>query len=351
MQTSSIPRVGILADDLTSAADGAGPFVVRGLRAGIGRNILPMSESNVIAVDTGSRSLSVTAAAAKVGELTRQLASCRILYKTVDSTLRGHVTAELEAAFAQSERSLVVFAPAFPAAGRTTVKGVQFVNGVPVSKTVYGRDPVHPARTSVLAELMPASIRNIITFDATTQEDLDRQVAALSNAEDVLWVGSPGMAEALARRVAPENRRVRPVPAMGAVEILVVVGTANPLSHHQVTRLQGMGNVVVLTAPADRQQEPKIVLDGVAGEAARRLEVGAFDALIATGGDTVEAILDRLNIRQLEVLDELEPGFPLGRAELTDGRPLLIAMKAGGFGEDRTLSRAVARLRRAPPRT
>jgi D-threonate/D-erythronate kinase len=349
VHTNYSSRVGIIADDLTSAADGAGPFVSCGLRAVISRKTLPMTESNVAVVDSGSRSLNAAAAAAKVSELTRQLATCSILYKTVDSTLRGHVTAELEAAFAQSARKSVVFAPAFPAAGRTTVNGVQLVDGVPVSKTIYGRDPVHPARTSMLVELMPASVRNINLFDATTQEELDGHVAALPNPEEILWVGSPGMAQALARRIAPEGRRVRPDPPMNGTKVLVAVGTANPLSHHQASVLSGVRDVVLLNGPAERQVEPTVVLDRIAEDAARGLKGGAFGALIATGGDTTEAILDRLNIRQFEVLAELEPGFPLGHAELADGTSLLIAMKAGGFGDDTTLIRAVARLRRAVP--
>jgi uncharacterized protein YgbK (DUF1537 family) len=63
----------------------------------------------------------------------------------------------------------------------------------------------------------------------------------------------------------------------------------------------------------------------------------------------MEAIFDCLNIREFEILQELEPGFPLGRAVLDDGRALLVAMKAGGFGDDDTLRRAIAQLRQEVP--
>ncbi len=89
MNTKCVTRLGILADDLASAADGAAPFMARGMHASIGRGVLPARESDVAAVDGGSRSLNAGAAAKKVSELTRRLAMCRILYKTVDSTLRG----------------------------------------------------------------------------------------------------------------------------------------------------------------------------------------------------------------------------------------------------------------------
>jgi len=58
----------------------------------------------------------------------------------------------------------------------------------------------------------------------------------------------------------------------------------------------------------------------------------------------MEAVLDRLNVREFEVLQELESGFPLGRAKLPEGRHIMLAMKAGGFGDDATLRRAVERL-------
>jgi len=83
----------------------------------------------------------------------------------------------------------------------------------------------------------------------------------------------------------------------------------------------------------------------IAQNAAGQLRDKRFDVVIATGGDTMEAILDHLDIRVFEILRQLEPGFPLGRAFLRDGRELLIGMKAGGFGDDDTLRRAIAQLR------
>ena len=73
--------------------------------------------------------------------MTGRLAGRGVLYKTVDSTLRGHIAEELEACFAASGRKALVFAPAFPQAGCTTVRGIQLVDGIPVSESAYGHDP------------------------------------------------------------------------------------------------------------------------------------------------------------------------------------------------------------------
>ncbi|PYG27362.1 four-carbon acid sugar kinase family protein [Pelagimonas varians] len=123
---SQVPhfKVAILADDLTSAADGAGPFVSHGLTAHIGRQHLPSGEVDVCAIDLASRSASATDASVRVENYARDTRSTPVMLKTVDSTLRGHVHEEIAAALRGSQRRRVVFAPAFPTAGRTTVDGI-----------------------------------------------------------------------------------------------------------------------------------------------------------------------------------------------------------------------------------
>lgn len=350
MHTDFNHSVAILADDLTSAADGAAPFVARGRTAIVGRGRPPRQTGTVVAVDCASRSAIGGEAATRVADLTARLAGRDVIYKTVDSTLRGHVMAELEACFKASGRQTLVFAPAFPAAGRTTIGGIQLVDGVPVAESVYGRDPVHPARHSALADFVPACVKNAVLLDAVSQEELDSQIAALPDLASILWAGSPGMASALARRLVPAATPVASPPTMDG-DILVVVGSANPRSHRQAERIAQMGGemrgLTLLRGPSESEDHPAAVLRRIATEAAQMLHQGSFDVLLATGGDTMEAILDRLDVREFEVLQELEPGFPLGRATWDNGRALLLAMKAGGFGDDDALRRAVAKLRRS----
>lgn len=336
--------IGILADDLTSAADGAAPFVAAGLRATVGRGRVPYAKTPVLATDSGSRSASATEAPKQVARLTADLAACAILYKTVDSTLRGHVAMEIEASFRASGRSRLVFAPAFPAAGRTTVGGIQLVDGIPVAQSIYGADPVHPARHSALADLIPPALGSVLMLDAQTQDDLDRQIASLPDPESILWVGSPGMAAALAQRFAPAAQTETGSLADLSGDVLVVIGSANPRSRQQAAAINAMARVQLLMAPERREGEPVTVLRRIATEAATRISQPGIGAVIATGGDTMEAILDRLGIAEFEIVREFEPGFPLAVALMDGGRPLMLGMKAGGFGDDQTLRRAVSTL-------
>lgn len=233
---------------------------------------------------------------------------------------------------------------------------MQFVDGVPVAESIYGRDLVHPALHSELARLVPHSIADVILLDASTQQELDEQVARLPSPQDILWVGSPGMAIALARRFAPhgpppgEMPEKRPAVA-GEGGILVAVGSANPRSQRQADLLESMPGITLLRGPRERQPDPAEVLQRLAERAAQVMGCTLVGGVIATGGDTMQAILDRLGIHEFEILGELAPGFPLGRASLPGGSDLLLAMKAGGFGDDQALRSAASGLRNYFPAT
>lgn len=317
------------------------PFVAQGMSATVGRRAIPSKQTVVCAVDAASRSLTAREASIRVERFANDLRGAPILFKTVDSTLRGHVREEIAASWRGADRSRIVFAPAFPDAGRTTVDGVQLVAGVPVHLSPYGQDPVHPARISSLQDLMPANATDAMVLDARTQDDLDQQVSEIDRPETVLWVGSPGLARALAKRLGAKGQVESPSFA-GDGASLVVVGSANKVSHRQAARLNDTASTVLI-APTDRRGDPSLVLSELIDQAISQLATGTFGSLIATGGDTMEAILDSMNVQSFDLLGEIEPGFPVGSAEIA-GRLVLLGMKAGGFGDDATLERAVKQL-------
>jgi uncharacterized protein YgbK (DUF1537 family) len=77
----------------------------------------------------------------------------------VDTTLRGPLAAELDAALrARATGSgrpvCAVAAPAYPGAGRTTVGGIHLVEGIPVADSAAGRDPFTPVPVSRVGDLL-----------------------------------------------------------------------------------------------------------------------------------------------------------------------------------------------------
>src|ERR671932_2417042 len=119
----------VIADDLTGAADAGVQLVRAGYRTAVifyGERALP-DDLDALAFDTDSRAMPAGFAAKRVVETVRAVREARLVYKKLDSTLRGNVAAELAAAFGAAGRERAVVAPAFPAAGRNTVGGTQLV--------------------------------------------------------------------------------------------------------------------------------------------------------------------------------------------------------------------------------
>ncbi|WP_406048666.1 hypothetical protein OG280_05950 [Streptomyces virginiae] len=371
--------IAILADDLTSAGDGAAPF----RRAGHDARILlstpaavPRNATGVTAVDLGSRVLDEEAAAMRTWRAARLFADSELLLKTVDSTLRGHVATEVRAAWAGSRRRAVVIAPAFPAEGRVTVEGVQYVRGVPVHESDFARDPVHPVRCSDLPTLFPEAVLagpglaaelpeligngDLIVYSAAKDGDLDRLVAAVPRLDDVLWVGSPGLAAALARRCARAGGAASvPAPARRP---LIVVGSANPATRRQLAALRARADVqgvtvsgdpaaavetlrgptapvLTLQTPDERRapQTARALARSLAAVVQALTEEHTVDALVVTGGETAATVLQALGATGIGLLDEPEPG--VARGTLLGQLPLPVLIKAGGFGDDAMLLR------------
>ncbi|MFD3942834.1 four-carbon acid sugar kinase family protein [Streptomyces sp. NPDC058579] len=372
--------IAVLADDLTSAGDGAAPFRGTGHPAKVllSGAVEPGASAvdGVVAVDLGSRLLDEASAVALAAWSADAFGDSDLLIKTVDSTLRGHVAAEVRAAHAGSGRRAVVVAPAFPAEGRTTVRGVQHVHGVPVHETDFARDPVHPVRTADLARLLPEADvleperfgklpelvdgGGVFVCSAVTDADLDLLVASVPRPGDVLWVGSPGLAAALARHHSRIPAEPPPEPPR-ARRPLIVVGSAHPATRRQLDRLRTRVDVTAAEtadAPAEalralrRSTAPVLVVHtpdarraAAAGSLTSELALvvrelvadGLVDGLVLTGGETAVAALEALGAAGLDLADEPEPGVARGVLLSPPRLPALI--KAGGFGDDGTLDR------------
>ncbi|NXY98247.1 four-carbon acid sugar kinase family protein [Streptomyces sp. BR123] len=375
------PRIAVLADDLTSAGDGAAPFRRTGHDA---RILFRLPEAaagrtrGVTAVDLGTRVTGEETAAARTRRAARLFADAAVLLKTVDSTLRGHVAAEIRAARSGSGRRAVIVAPAFPAEGRVTVDGVQYVRGIPVHESEFARDPAHPVRCSDLGQLLPDAVPvgpdgaaelprligagAVVAYSARQDADLDLLIASVPRLDEVLWVGSPGLAAALARhctRAAAAPPTPAPAPARRP---LIVVGSANPATRRQLALLRDRVDVHAVTATDDpaaavadlnrmtapvltlhtpderRSRDTARALGRSMAEAVRRLiEEARVDALVLTGGETAAEVLDALGAVGITLADEPEPGVARGTLL---GRPALpVLIKAGGFGDDATLVR------------
>jgi len=418
--------IALIADDLTGASDAGVQFARRGL---VTRVLFDLADPaatrgvEALAVDTDSRALPPRAAYARVRQLADQLRSARPehLYKKVDSTLRGNLGAEIDAVMDAFGLPLAIVAPAFPALGRTTRQSVHHLGGTPVHQTEIGRDPRAPVRESNVVRLLesqsqrragavplgtvaqgPEAIRRrvdeqagggvaLLVCDAETDGGLRAIAEALGHRRDLLWVGSAGLAEALAEPLRLTSRLARaPEGAAPVGPVLLVAGSLSATTRQQVAAVAARPGVatveldpLALLAGADggRAESARcrgalrsalangsdcVLAVGAGGrnqnrnqnrDAADRIAdaLGSLAAgcarayplggLILTGGDTARAVCRHLGVTGVDLLSEVEPGVPLGRLVGQTAPRLLAVTKAGAFGSEDTLVHALGRLK------
>jgi uncharacterized protein YgbK (DUF1537 family) len=151
-------RAAIIADDLTGANDSAASFAAAGLKTCVAFSdfaAIP-SDCGVAVADTESRDIGPERASAAVSEAVQGILKAKpeILFKKIDSTMRGSIGAELEAALKASGRKFVLMAPALPSSGRTTVNGCQLLNGRRLEDTELARVPKSPVTDSYIPAIL-----------------------------------------------------------------------------------------------------------------------------------------------------------------------------------------------------
>ena len=388
-QSSSL-RIGLIADDLTGALDSGAGFAKAGLRSVMpfgptGTVALPVG-ADVIIFNTASREGDAVVARERAREAALRLLGhgVSLIYKKMDSVLRGHPGPELSgvldaiAITHPGARALV--APAFPAQGRTTVDGVQLVQGVPVASHL-GR--LEHALAPVFAS---CDIRDAITDD-------DLRVIARDGVAGgrLLWVGSAGLASQVVEAfrlsgAASETREVdtrsdEPDSGAGSGEVwnavrpervIVVAGTVHPATVVQVEALvaDGWGHIafdiggpdgwpdereilramtncsasgVVVSTHANLagHSHPDEVIPSLVRNAVTLLDriapiVSALlmdgrTGLVVTGGETAQHLFTGIGVTSVDVSGEALPGIPIGVMEF-GGVRVRVATKSGGFG-------------------
>lgn len=397
------PEIAIIADDLTGAGDSAVQFVRCGwetqLYVGGSKEAFsqPGIHADVVSINSNSRGLTPEAAAQAVASEIRTLKAygVRHLFKKVDSTLRGPFLAEIEAARQHwHDNAVAVVCPAFPATGRTVEAGVLLVNGVPVTETSAGSDPVTPVTQSHIPSLLGCSLispqesdtaetlaekirqgGHTVVVDAVTNQDLKRLARAIVLlGEQALPVGAGGLAMAMAaawaHRMDQEGivlavvtsqhsatrRQVRVLQESGGLVMLPSLEVLNDQVLFNDWKSQALEkcrqvmrtgqHVVALLAPEGQYPglSPEMVAWRLAQFALEIVNTFNVKGIIGTGGDGAEQVMKALQATGIRLIDEVSGGVPLGTLIGGDYAGMPIVTKAGGFGTEDILIQAAENL-------
>jgi uncharacterized protein YgbK (DUF1537 family) len=192
------------------------------------------ADRDVLVIDTNSRGMTSDRARTSVYCIFKDYNKVLfpIIYKKIDSTLRGNIGFEIDAILGTTNIEACFMAPSYPEQNRTLVGGVMMVGGKPLSLTEAAHDMAAPVKESYVHDLIERQSSNkvgriditsvatdpqslsqnvqteeamgntIIVFDAVNRVDLTNIVEVGFGADKrPLFVGSAGLAEEVAKKL------------------------------------------------------------------------------------------------------------------------------------------------------
>ena len=379
-------KLAIISDDLTGAMDSSGYLAAKGFNASVVFNPNSLPDTDSVAINTDSRDDSPSNARIKIANASRKI-GLRKIYKKIDSTLRGHIGVELESMMDSMNIYRVLVAPAFPDTGKTTVGGTMLVDGLPIHKSSFSKDPTNPVFQSHIPTLLSESMRysvdtlsldviskgtnairhhmktsthNILVCDAMEQKHLQSIADAASNAYGK-WIicGSGGLAREMG--VMMDSRfSDRAICFDSKIGIsLIVIGSLHERTILQLRHLQDSRDIPFLTPSAIanfHDVKTSIVITSVNNSYFKNKEhcvakslAKSTDSILndrctglfLSGGSTAAAVLGNLQPDHITLVGEVEPGIPAGKIVGGKADGLRIVTKAGGFGSTDSILNAL----------
>jgi len=371
----------VIADDFTGAAEIGGVALRHGLKVVIETDVNGVHDVDIIIVATDTRSMSPEDAALEVKRIVTYLKSLkpRIIFKKLDSVLRGNIIAELKSQLEVMDikRSLVVAGN--PDFNRLIIDGKYYIDGVPLDKTSFSSDPDFPIMSSdilTLASCEKCPVHSLKSDDNLPEKgiifgDINNNIEMKQWAnkidETILPAGGSGFFNAiLSKEKAKPDRDFKKFELIGD-SALYVFGSAYPKSNEVIINLQNSG-IILEYLPEElywNLPDSELVLDNWTSHLIELLDKGnkvaigtnltgnldenlplrikdiyasviyrvlnstTINDLIIEGGATTSEILLRLGIKKLYPFRELDTGVIQMRTDMYDD--LRITTKPGSY--------------------
>lgn len=399
----------IIADDFTGSNDTGMQLQRRGFSVNVffkKPSVLP--EDMSVVLDTETRGLSAEAAYEKVKSDIKDIefSNYKYVIKKTDSLLRGNIPQEVRAVDEIYKSELVIFMPALPDLGRTTVNGIHCLNGTPITQTEMAHDPVKPVLEDNIQKLLQQAYEEKvyqITCDQIEAGEIDYSegrlyaVDAKSNVQmqlvikkalecgrKVLFVGTAAMADNIFSLEMPGK------PAMGLVASVSEVTRKQvhqaedaqiPIVNVKIPELmekkiemsvyveeavellkEGKDILVISSATYDRSELDRTVATaaemGMAREEASDWtqeimgQIGTaimqqvqVAGLFLAGGDTAMSFFRRAEAEGSEIIGEVAAGIPL--MKMTGGKyaGMKVVTKSGAFGNQDAIVYSLRKLK------
>jgi len=329
--------IAVIADDFTGAAELAGISLRYGLSVSVHLDNNIDTDADVVIISTDSRSMQKAAAiyctADAVEAIIDQVPS--LLYKKIDSVLRGYVIDEIKVQMELSEKQKVFVLPANPSLQRTISNGEYFINGKKITETGFVDDPEFPINNAAITGMLKDETVQVLKHDdwlpvegiVIGEAESETDVEAWAGAMDESWmlVGAGDFYTALLQK----KYQLKEQPAFKLRSPhLYVCGTAFEERKRFIKKinfrsylpgditekwLQESGSILKqngkLVIAIDRSTEPALTLRTNMAKAVKEIVAREnVKEIFIEGGSTAAAVLEELNIKKLVPVNELSRG-------------------------------------------
>ncbi|MFC1512601.1 four-carbon acid sugar kinase family protein, partial [bacterium] len=355
-------KILVIADDLTGCGDTAYWAVKQNIECDIYTNKNSLFKTKTLKkiniVNTGTRDSSSKQAYRAVHEICKWAIkhNIHIVFKKMDSTLRGSFAKENDALITAFDSNYLPLCAVYPEYGRTTKNGYHYINNKRIDKTEFANDPKSPVTCSHIPTILKkASKYAQITkvYDAQTSKDMKNIALKVFKK----WENQKFQIAAGASRFFGEllkkwhTKKTIPIQKQKKfTNILVTCASRNPVTLDQVSYLLKQHefkniknakhysiykskNIYVLVS-ADKfykNYDLKFISQAVRN-LSRMLNK---PLLILCGGDTAESVCSAMHFKKIKCVSNLAHGIILGK--ITDNNIYTI-LKSGGFGSKSLLA-------------
>jgi len=266
----------VIADDLTGANDTGVQFAKNNYKTMVSifkdksLDVVIPDDLDVLVIDTETREIGEKNARHRIKKILKKLNITKedIVYKKVDSTLRGNIGVEIEEIINILKKDICIFSPSFPSHQRITVGGYLIVQQKPLGFSEYSSNSSEHGENSFISHLLKKQTNlsigqidlrevsrgsevilrriedlfqkgnKIIVVDSTNEEHLkDIFASSLKFKGSVLFSGSAGLANHFSQIFTKKEKPKKNIN--NKATIAIVIGSRNPLAMTQIEYLKG----------------------------------------------------------------------------------------------------------------
>jgi uncharacterized protein YgbK (DUF1537 family) len=375
-------KIVVIADDFTGAAEIGGIGLRHGLRVAIETEPVYKTDIDLCVIATDTRSMNSTDAAKFISEITRKISKHKpyLIYKKIDSVLRGNIAEELESQMnvLGQERSVIIAAN--PIFNRIIKNGKYYIDEIPLNETHFSDDAQYPISSNDIHQILNPSVRypvisqksgddlpekGLILGDVENLDDLHKWTLKYNN--NTLFAGASGFFNSLliSQQLSKQKGKSYIVPF--GEKALFVLGSSFPKNHSLLEKMITNGHYhsnmpkeiyqnadysnntfdnwvndvlsglkrekkVIVSSIHSGSNDPGIFIKikRIMAELVKRvMDETSLDEILIEGGSTTSEILNRLKIKRLIPIQEIDTGVI--RMEVDGYKDLCLTTKPGSY--------------------